>query len=175
MRRILYSFFLTFALANTALQADYDQIDLTNTELPSGNSDNGLGILQGGSGMFAIEANSDHIRPAKFKKKDIKHEEVSFTGFDIDASMVFYYDKENHEAVNVEVGYNRTNIHWKENPYFDQNIFNTATVSVNAQTSRMCNWLWKGKIAFNVDTDHFDIQEYSTWDFFAWGDRKSVV
>jgi|GEM_PF-1480731 len=169
MRRILYSFLLTFALANTALQADYDQIDFTNTELPSGNTDNEPGILQGGSGMFAIETNSDYIRPSKFNKKHLKHEEISFVGFDINASMIFYYDKDNHEAVNVDLGYNRTNIHWKENIFFTQNVFNTATISLNAQTSRMCDWLWKGKIAYNVDTDHFDIQEYSTWDLFGWG------
>lgn len=168
MKRILSTVLLTLSL-NCYLQADYDVVDYTNTELPSGKSGQVPNLLKGGSGMFAIETNSDFISHSKFDKKTHKHQSISFCGFDIDGSMIIYYDKENNEAASVEIGYNRTNIHWKENNYFSQNIFNTATLSVNAQTSRMCNWLWRGKLSLNVDTNHFDLEEYSTWDCFIWG------
>lgn len=168
MRRILYAFLITFAMANTTLQADYDQIDYTNNLLPTGNAEK-PGIFQGGSGMFAIETNSDVIAGANFNNKTHKHQKLSFCGFDVDASMVVFYEEEYHEAVNIELGYNRTNIHWKDNNHFSQSIFNTATLSVNAQSARMCDWLWKGKLSLNVDTDHFDVHQYSTWDCFIWG------
>jgi hypothetical protein len=169
MRRIVSSLLLTFVLANTSLQADYDQIDYTNMRMPTESNELTPGLLQGGSGMFAIETNSDTIGSSKFNKRGYKNEKISFTGFDIDGSMIFYFNKDNAEAVNLEIGYNRTNIHWKENIYFSQSIFNTASISINGQTGRMCNWNWKGKISFNIDTDHCDIQEYGTWDCFLWG------
>lgn len=169
MKRILFSLLLPLTLTNNFLQADYDQIDYANTQLPKAGVTNEPGIFQGGSGMFAIETNSDYVSRSKFDKKSVKHQNISFCGFDIDASMVFYYEEKYAEAANIEIGYNRTNIHWKENFYFNQNIFNTASISINAQTARMCEWLWKGKISLNLDTDHFDIEEYSTWDALLWG------
>lgn len=168
MKKIVSSLLVAIAM-NTSLQADYDQIDYTNTELPNNATDLTPGFLKGGSGMFAIETNSDAIGSSKFTKRTHRHQSISFCGFDVDGSMIFYYNKENAEAANIELGYNRTNIHWKENHYFNQNIFNTATLSINAQTSRMCHWIWKGKLSWNVDIDHFDLEEYSTWDCFIWG------
>lgn len=171
MKKFFSSLLLIFALSSN-LQADYDQIDYTNNLLPgdgSGSSDNVPEFLKSGSGIFGIETSSDFISKSKFKKKGYRDQEISFSGFDVDGSMVFYYEKEYAEAANIELGYNRTNIHWKQNVFFEQSIFNTATLAINAQTSRMCNWNWKGKLAWNMDIDHFDIEEYSTWDCFIWG------
>ncbi|HRD55626.1 MAG TPA: DUF6268 family outer membrane beta-barrel protein [Parachlamydiaceae bacterium] len=169
MKKVFSSLLMMFAIST--LQADYDQIDYTNTLLPGGqdSSDQVPAFLKSGSGIFGIETSSDYISKSKFKKKGHRNQEISFCGFDVDGSMVFYYEKKYAEAANIEIGYNRTNIHWKQNSYFSQNIFNTATVAINAQTSRMCNWNWKGKLAWNMDVDHFSVEEYSTYDCFIWG------
>lgn len=169
MKRIFLPLLLPFVFANGHLKADYDQIDYSNTQLPKNVMENAPGIFQGGSGMFAIETNSDYVSRSNFDKRGYKHQKISFCGFDIAGSMVFYYEPEYAEAMNIELQYNRTNIHWKENFFFDQNIFNTASISLNAQSARMNDWLWKGKITLNMDTDHFDIEEYSTWDALLWG------
>lgn len=169
MKKSLYPLLAAFSLAVTFCHADYDQIDFVNTQLPKDNNGVKPAFLEGGSGAFAIETHSDFISKANFTKNCLKHQGVSFCGFDVDASMIFYYNKTYNEAANIEVGYNRTNIHWKQNEYFRQNIFNTATVAIAAQTSRMCDWTWKGKLGLNMDTDHFEFDEYSTWDLFIWG------
>lgn len=168
MKKKLYPLLMALALGNGALQADYDQIDFVNTQLPKGPSNIKPGFLAGGSGAFAIEVNGDYISRSSFKDSNYDDHKVSFSGFDIDASMVFYYNEKYSEAANIEISYNRTNIRWK-NYFFEQTIFNTATVAIAAQTSRMCNWTWKGKLALNMDTDHFDFDQYSTWDCFVWG------
>jgi len=125
--------------------------------------------IEDGPGQFTIDLNYDRVARSKFTRKRHKKQNISFGVGQASAGFIFYYDKEVKEIATIEAGYTNTDIHWKENPYFHKKDFNVATLSVGAVTKRICRWLWKSKLAWNIDMDHPNFSEYSTWDFIGWG------
>lgn len=162
MKKTLYSLLLALSASSTLVLADYNQIEYSDLQISEAEQ-------QGAGGPWTIDVNYDYIGKSKFNKRGYKHQKIWFSGLDIDASMVFYYEPEYKEAANFEFGFNRTIIDWKENPYFTQTRFDTVNLSFGAITERLCNWLWKAKLTMNIDTQHKDLGLYSTYDALAWG------
>lgn len=121
------------------------------------------------SGPFTIEANYDWIGQSKFTSKRLRHDHIRFNEGQAEAGMVFYYDKECREGARFDLNYTFTNLDWKENPNFHESHFNTIGFSLGFLTNRLCRWLWKAQVRLNIDADHFNFNEYSTWDILFWG------
>lgn len=161
MKKTLYSLLLALATTN-CLFANYNQIEYSDLQISPAER-------EGASGPWTVDVNYDHIGRSKFTKRGFKDQKIEFNSFDTDASMVFYYNADYKEAANFEIGYNRTFIDWKQNPYFSQRRFDTVYFSFGAITQRYCNWLWKAKVTMNIDARHWDINNYATYDGLAWG------
>ncbi len=161
MKKTLYTLLLALA-TSTTLFADYNQIEYSDLQISE--------AQQGGTGgPWNIDVNYDIIGKSKFNKHGFKDQKIKFSALDVDASIVFYHNPDYKEAANFELGFDRTIIDWKENPYFTQTEFDTVNLSFGAITERLCNWLWKTKVTINIDTKHKDLGLYSTYDALAWG------
>jgi hypothetical protein len=60
-------------------------------------------------------------------------------------------------------------LRWKENPYFDQKNYETASVSLSGFSNRLPDWLWKADLTAFLDTDPGDLEKYLYWDILLWG------
>lgn len=120
-------------------------------------------------GPFRFDLNYNAYGRTKFDKKKFRHEHFTYSDFNIQGTMIVHYNKCYKEGISLTLGYDRTFLNWKKNRYFHQHKFNTATFSVQGFTKRACDWLWIASAGINIDTDHFDINQYATYDFLLWG------
>lgn len=118
---------------------------------------------------FQVEINYNAIGEAKFKNDDHKDQHIIYRGFDAEGWVGFWYNPCYKEGAAVGLGYSDDTIDWKENPYFKQKRFKMASLLLGAFTERAQDWLWKAKVAINVDTDHFDLNNYGNYDLTLWG------
>lgn len=121
-------------------------------------------------GPFSINSFVDWAGKADFEHKRCRKslDNVEFGQAEVDANLVFYYDKCNKEGLIATAGYNFTQIKWK-NPYFDQNQFNTASVAISGFTSRAENWEWAAQVKVNFDLNHFKWSDYIFFDMLLSG------
>lgn len=84
-------------------------------------------------------------------------------------SGVFYYCPAYTEGANAAITYTATRLRWHENPWFDQERFNTVSVAINGFSKRLCNWFWQGQIQANMDMDGSGGFDYMTYDMMLWG------
>lgn len=118
---------------------------------------------------FAIEVTGDAIGKAKFEEENFEGQSFKYSVVALEGGMGFYYDPCYKEAAGFTVGYNLVHLDWHNNPFFSQSHFHILRVALGGITERLANWTWKGQIAIDMDTDHFNISEYAYYDFFFWG------
>jgi hypothetical protein len=121
---------------------------------------------------FKFRLNADAVNRARFDKSEFKHQHIEFDDFEAEARAVLYYNKACREGIYTKLGYFYNHIRWHENPFFNQSDFNTAYTAIGGFTERLCDWLWLAELTLNVDTDHFDLAEYSYYDLILWGRYK---
>ena len=118
---------------------------------------------------FTFQIYGDNICKSKFKDSDDEGQ-ISFNEYQVEFGIVYYYNPSCVEGANITLNYTRDELRWNENPSFDQEHFNTATIAFGGFTQRLCNWLWQAQVAFNIDTDHVkEIASYTTYDILLWG------
>ncbi len=120
-------------------------------------------------GPFRLEIEADGISKAKIDKKGFEGQHLTFNQFSTRFGMAFCYLPEHREAYAFALGYDRTYLNWKENPYFTENHFNTASASLRLYSNRMSDWLWRGQLTATVDTHYMDFNHYLTFDAVMWG------
>lgn len=130
-------------------------------------------LSQGGEpecGPFSIGSFADWTGKADFEHKKCKRRlsTVEFGEAEIDANMVFYYDRCNKEGLVATASYNFNEIKWK-NPYFNQHQFNTASVAISGFTERACHWNWAAQVKINFDLNHFKFADYINFDLLLSG------
>lgn len=164
MKRLLQ--FMLLGISVAGVQSLHAQL---NNEEYSGQT-----ILEGAAadecGPFSISSFADWTGKADFEKKKCRKSlsNVEFGVAEIDANLVFYYDKCHEEGLVATAGYNFNQIKWK-NPYFDQNQFNTASVAVSGFTERAENWRWAAQVKVNFDLNHFRFADYIYFDLLLSG------
>lgn len=121
---------------------------------------------------FRITVNYNHIDHTNIDEKEFDDQDVRYAIGKVDLDMVWYYNPSREEGSTFLLGYTNTYLNWEENPDFDKSHFNTLTLGLGGFTNRLCDWLWKGFVKYNIDTDNFEFDRYSTWDLLLWG-RKS--
>jgi hypothetical protein len=156
--------FASLLLINAPIVADLDisYQDISQEQITDS-------IPDKAQGPFSLEVRYDWINKAKIDKRCHRHQHIKFSDFEVEGSMIVYYDECNDEGVGLGLEYARTIIDMSHNPYIDQHRFNTVSAYVGFSTHRLCDWLWKTKAVMTVDSDRWDFNRYLTLDFLLWG------
>lgn len=121
------------------------------------------------SSPFSFDAEVDAVAPARITKKGFYHKDkIDFAVAKAEAAMVFYYDPEYTEGARAAIGYIPVYLKWHNNPWFEQDHFNTLAVSLTGFTKRAENWFWRAQVTANIDTDEWE-SKYATYDLIVWG------
>jgi hypothetical protein len=171
MKHTLRILLTGFILSTPALKAEFETADL-GPEI-SQQIEKESQEAQKEEDPFLFLASYDSIGKAKLKNH---HDDLSFGGKHMRfsqavliGSFVFWYNPEYEEGAVANLGYNITEIDWKNNPFWTKKNYHTATMSLTAFTNRLCDWTWRAQLGWNFDTDHLNLSEYSTFDSFLWG------
>lgn len=121
------------------------------------------------AGAFRLVGNFDVVGKADIDKKGYKGQDVEFSSIGAEAGAVVLYSICNREALFLAVGYSHQKIDWDENPYFDQDEFDTASLAIRFYSNRLKDWVWQGQIAINGDIEHYDFGRYTNYDLLLWG------
>lgn len=117
---------------------------------------------------FSFTTYIDGIGGAKIKNGYYKKDTIEFAVANVDAGMIVYYSPCYEEGARVSLSYNANYLHWRENPLFSQDHFNTASLNLGAFTGRFENWFWKAQLSFNMDASQWT-SEYLSYDTLLWG------
>lgn len=118
---------------------------------------------------YSIHTCYDYIGYSKMRKDGYKCTKIRYNQFNVLGRAVLYYNPCNYEGFTIEAGYTRAQIYWFKNPYFNQDTFNVADVSLVAFSKRLCNWLWTARVGAGYDVDRNDFTEATAWDILLWG------
>lgn len=66
-------------------------------------------------------------------------------------------------------GYTYTRLQWRENPFFEQQNYNTANVDLGFWWGCICDWDFRGFARIYLDTDSPNPDQYMYFDFTLWG------
>lgn len=113
----------------------------------------------------------DHINHTDIDENEFDDQDVRYAIGQVDIDVVCYYNPSCREGASLLIGYTNTYLNWDENPDFDKTHFNTLTLGLGGLTNRLSDWIWQGFVKWNIDTDNFDVDRYSTWDLLLWGRR----
>ncbi len=147
--------------STTLLYADFDTDSYGNEEM--------VQPEEKVAGPFKIEANYDGAAKADFRESALEGQNLRFATGSIAGSFVFYYNPCYKEGAVVALGYVDTLIDWNHNPFFDQDRFHTARVALGGFSERVKRWNWQAQVAVNINTDHWNLADYSTYDLLLWG------
>ncbi len=118
---------------------------------------------------FQIKGAYDYIGRSNFSESDFKCQDIRFGQGGAEGRWVCRYNAHCDEGLSLTVGYTNTYLGWKENPFFDQEHFNTLSFAVGGFSQRVPCWLWQGQVTMNISTDDMDFNHYTTWDLLLWG------
>lgn len=117
---------------------------------------------------FFVEIYGDAIGKGKVSKSpfegNIQYREIEGT-----ANVVFLYNPTCKEGLYASVGYDYCVLDWTHNVFFHDKYFHTAIFGLGAFTERVHGWLLNSYVTVNMDTDHFNFDEYTTYDILLWG------
>lgn len=118
---------------------------------------------------FFFESKFDAIQKTEIKEGFFEKDRVQFAQGEAQAGMFFYGCPVYQEGAYVAVKYTTAYIGWANNPWFEQNHFNTVSFSLGGVTHRLEKWLWKAQIDINMDAREWDINDYANYDGLLWG------
>lgn len=160
MKILKRSLFLSILTTARVLYADLDEPTFSQEANPP----------EKDSYPFTIEADANLIGSSKLDKKGFHGQHMKFSLVDVDASMVFHYDKCLNEGAYGELGYTSTKLEWKHNPYFQEQDFNTINLSVGGFTERWQDWRLLGQVTVHIDPiEDFNLADYTYYDIVLWG------
>jgi hypothetical protein len=119
---------------------------------------------------FSLSADFNATGKAKFEHKRCRKylDNVQFAIASVDGSMIFYYNPQCKEGLLATAAYTYTRIKW-ENPFFEQNHFDTVSIGIGGFTERAERWLWQGQVLLNADVDYFKASQNLYWNLVLSG------
>ncbi len=161
MKKLVQIFFIPFILITQGLHADLESGIFGSEKIVNPEEE--------ASRPFNVTFSYDKICSSKFSNKRFKRESQSFSVAEAEIGAVFYYDKCFEEGAKATLSYTYATFDWKQNPYFEDNHFNTVCFELGFATKRITNWLWQANVSMNQDTDFMNVGRYATYDFLLWG------
>lgn len=154
--------FIFFTVGIGAIEDDYlDVSDLSNENILPSSAET--------TSPFNLSVRFDGVQSTEIKKGYFKKDDVRFAEGEVELGMVFYYDKDYKEGAQAAVSYTSTLLEWKNNPWFEQDRFNTFTLSLAAFTERLHKWFWRAQLNINIDANNCNIGDYGFYDLLLWG------
>lgn len=118
---------------------------------------------------FFIQAYADSISKAKISKSPFKGQHLTFNEVEATITATYLFNPAYCEGLYASLGYDLTNCDWKDNIFFNDKHFHTAIFSLGAISGRLPGWFWNTYGSINMDIDHFNFNDYTTYDFMLWG------
>lgn len=131
-------------------------------------------------GSVDISDPADHPRPfffntfvdatgkAKINNTFFKGDQFQFAIANFEGGSVFYYNPCYIEGAAASLAYTETYYGWKDNPWYGQDHFQTASLSFSAFTKRLDKWFWRAQVQFNLDGWEWD-SDYLFYNILLWG------
>lgn len=156
--RIIFSFcFILKTLSGWAdVDIDSQDIGLEQIEKPARRT------------PFSLNTHIDAIGNSKINKGFFKGDEVRYATSQVEAGMIVYYCPSYTEGLRLAIGFTPTYLRWESNPWFDQEHFNTLSLSVTGFSKRLDRWFWRSQFTINFDADKWD-SEHISYDLLLWG------
>lgn len=117
---------------------------------------------------FSFNAHIDGIGKAKINKGFFKGDDVQFAESQAEVGMVLYYCPAYTEGARLAASYTATYIGWSENPWFDQDHFNTISLTIAGFSKRLDRWFWRSQLSINFDAAIWNSQ-FINYDLLLWG------
>lgn len=119
---------------------------------------------------FTFSAFADAIGESKIRNGYFKGDDISFAIAQAQLAYTFYYSKVYSEGANVALSYTATRIQWPNNVWFNQERFNTVSLTIAGFTGRLPKWVWRSQIAANLDLgEGYCTGKYLNYDGMLWG------
>jgi hypothetical protein len=118
---------------------------------------------------FSFTTSFDAIGNSKIDRGFFKGDNIRFAEASAEMGSIVHYCPAYTEALSIALRYTATYIKWSENPWFDQEHFNTITFSLGGISKRIQNWFWRGQLSANFDAGSKFDAEYFNYDFLLWG------
>lgn len=162
MLKRLFTCILVSYLTVTPLQADFDDLSV---------SAQSVSPAEGLAGhRRQVRANGNFVSRAKLHNTHQKrHQFLRYREAEVELDYLFYFSPCFEEGLNGGLSFNWTQLGWKDNPFFKKENFKTVSVELGVFTHRLHDWLWRAQATINLDVDHVNIGQYSTYDFLFWG------
>lgn len=156
-------FFLTAtSFSALSLFADIDALDLSSENIEQVDSGDKRSPV-------TFQMYCDFISDTKIRKGYYKGDYLEFSEAEAELGFVFYYCPAYTEGASAAISYIPTKIKWKENPWFDQDHFHTASLSFTSFTQRLPGWFWRGQFTLYTDAQQWDLEQYTWYDIILWG------
>ncbi len=111
---------------------------------------------------FSLAGDAIHVKGAHFRDHPaIEHEELHYS--QIDAAFAYTHPINECYGLLFGAGYVGSRVDWKENPDFDETLFNYVNFSVGGFTKAYSDWLWSLVATMFIDTAHFHITDYALY------------
>lgn len=117
---------------------------------------------------FSLDTHVDVIGSSKISKGCYKGNKIHYAEAEVEAGMVVYYCPTYTEGLRTALNYSPVYLKWHDNPWFDQDHFNIASLSLAGFTQRVDHWFWRAQLTANFDTDEWS-SKYTSYDILLWG------
>lgn len=163
IKKYFLSITLILISLNNFIFADVDNdIDVTNM------SDEQIPAQESKGRPFSLDVHFDAVKTTDIRKGYYKDDSVQFAEGQATLGLIYYYCPRYTEGLGLTVGYERTIIRWEHNPWFNQELYNTANLSFTGFTKRLHKWFWRGQLDINIDADHIQ-SSYMFYNLLIWG------
>lgn len=116
---------------------------------------------------FYIQVYGDSVIKSKLSGKPYAFGDLTYSEVEATLNYIFYHNP--CEGLYATAGYDVSNLDWNDNLFFRKKRFDTAIFALGAYTGRFSNWFWNTNASINIDTDHFNCNDYTTYDAMLWG------
>jgi hypothetical protein len=149
---------LGLTLAWAPLSAEYDLADTGTQNI----------LRESSPGQFSINGHGDWVMKAEHRNDDY-HGHITYNHQEASFNAVIWYNECHKEGLRAGLVYERTYLHWNDNPFFTRKIYDTAAFSLAYFTHRVPDWRWIFQATWNVDADKWNLSLYSDYDLVLWG------
>lgn len=117
---------------------------------------------------FYLNTHIDAVGKTQIDKGFFKGDDVHFAEAEGEVGFIYYYCPTYKEGAGLALGYTATYLHWSDNPWFNQDRFDTLSLSFTGFTERLKRWFWRAQFSINIDTDEWTAP-YTNYDIMLWG------
>lgn len=162
MKTPLQVFLSGMLISSAILTADIDLSDTSSEKITAAEPE------KEEAGPISVQVFFDIVSTTRFDEDCFKSH-IDYSQAEIDFGLVYYYEPCYEEGLNATAAFNVTNFKWHDNPFFNQTRYNTLTLTLGGFTRRVVDWRWVAQAGANLDTTHWDFEEYTTYDMLLWG------